>query len=138
MGGGIPTAQRAMPELLQMSFEAQQGVVGSAAVLFWVVPYFGKLEFSIDRKDDRVQVEDQGGSGFGQRKQLVSELIVQGNELANGFGGKPFEESPERGLIEEPGESADGLHGKGSNLDSAMPGLSVEGTRTDPACLTGW
>jgi len=94
-----------MPELLQMSFEAQQGVVGSAAVLFWVVPYFGKLEFSIDRKDDRVQVEDQGGSGFGQRKQLVSELIVQGNELANGFGGKPFEESPEGRLVGELGES---------------------------------
>jgi hypothetical protein len=33
---------------------------------------------------------------------------VQGDELANGFGGKPFEKSPEGGLIGEPGKSQQG------------------------------
>jgi hypothetical protein len=65
-----------MPKLLQMGFEAQEGMVGSAAMLLGVVPHFGKLGFSIDREHDRVQIEDQGGSGFGQGKQLGSELVV--------------------------------------------------------------
>jgi hypothetical protein len=38
-----------MPEFLQVGFEAQERMVGSAAVLFGVVTDFGKLEFSIDR-----------------------------------------------------------------------------------------
>ncbi len=70
-----------------------------------VVTHFGKLGFSIDREHDRIQIEDQGGSGFGQRKQLGSELIVQGDELTNGFWGKPFEKSPEGGLIGETRET---------------------------------
>jgi len=97
-----------MPEFLQVGFEAQEGMVGSAAVLFRVVPHFGKLGFSIDREHDRVQIEDQRGSGFGQSKQLGSELIVQGDELANGFWGEPFEESPKRGLVGKPRETQQG------------------------------
>ena len=33
---------------------------------------------------------------------------MQSDELANGFWGKPFEESPEGGLIGEPGETQQG------------------------------
>ena len=45
-------------------------------MLLGVVSHFGKLVFSIDREDDRIQIEDQGGSGLGESKQLGSELIV--------------------------------------------------------------
>ena len=76
MGDGISPTQRPMPELLQMGFEAKERMIRSAAVFLGVVTYFGKLVFSIDREDDRIQIEDQGGSGFGQSKQLGSELIV--------------------------------------------------------------
>ena len=77
-------------------------------MLFGVVSHFGKLVFSIDREDDRIQIEDQGGSGLGQGKQLSSKLIVQGDELADGFGGKPFEKSPNGGLIGKAGEPQQG------------------------------
>ena len=93
-----------MPELLHMGFEAQQRMIRSTAMLLGVVPHFGKLGFSIDRENDRIQIEDQGCSGLGQGKQLGSELIVEGDELTNGFWGEPFEKSPEGGLIGEPGE----------------------------------
>jgi len=76
MGDGISPTQRPMPELLQMGFEAKERMVGSTAMFFGVLAHFGKRVFSIDREDDRVQIEDQGGSGFGQNKQLGSELIV--------------------------------------------------------------
>ena len=74
-------------------------------MLLGIVTHFGKLGLSIDREHDGVQIENQGRSGLGQGKQLSSKLIVQGDELANGFWGKPFEESPEGGLIGEPRET---------------------------------
>jgi hypothetical protein len=80
-------------------------MIRSATVLFGVVTYFGKLGFSIDGKNDRVQIEDEGGPGFGQGKQPGSDLIVEGDELANSFWGKPFEESPKSGLVGKPRET---------------------------------
>lgn len=77
-------------------------------MLLGIVTHFGKLGLSIDREHDGVQIENQGRSGLGQGKQLSSKLIVQGDELANGSWGEPFEESSEGGLIGEPGESQQG------------------------------
>src|SRR5207249_10022647 len=45
---GIPRPQRAMPELLQMSLEANEGVVGTSAPFLGVVPDTSKLLFPID------------------------------------------------------------------------------------------
>ena len=107
-GCGIPRPQAAMPELLEMGLEAQEGMIGSSAPLLGVVADFGKLGLPIDCKDDRVQIEDQCGSGLGYSKQLGAKLVVQGDELADGLGGKPLEESPQCRLIWKPGESQHG------------------------------
>ena len=97
-----------MPELLEMGLETQEGMIGSSAPFLGIVADFGKLGLPIDREDYRVQIEDQCGSGFGYSKQPGAKLVVQGNELADGLGGKPLEESPQCRLIWKPGESQQG------------------------------
>ena len=107
-GCGIPRPQAAMPELLEMGLEAQEGMIRASAPFLGVVADFGKLGLPIDRENHRVQIEDQCGSGFGYSKQPGAKLVVQGNELADGLGGKPLEESPQCRLIWKPGESQQG------------------------------
>ena len=46
-----------MPELLQMSLEANQGVVGTSASFLGDVTHAGKLLFAIDGQDYGVQIE---------------------------------------------------------------------------------
>jgi hypothetical protein len=98
-GGCISRSQAAMPELLEMGLEAQEGMIRASSPFLGIVADFGKLSFPIDREDHRVQIEDQGGSGFGYSKQPGAKLVVQGNELSDGLGRKPLEKTTQRGLI---------------------------------------
>ncbi len=104
----ISRPQAAMPELLEMGLETQQRMIGASAPFLGIVTDFGKLGLPIDCEDHRVQIEDQRGSGFGYSKQPGAKLVVQGDELADGLGGKPLEESPQCRLIWKPGESQHG------------------------------
>jgi hypothetical protein len=97
-----------MPELLKMGLEAQQGMVGAPAPFFGIVAYLGKLGLALDREDYGIQIEDQRGSGCGQREQLGAKLVVKSHQLTNCPGREPFEKPSQRGLIGKSGESQQG------------------------------
>jgi hypothetical protein len=98
-GGRISWAERPMPKFLEMSFEAQQRMIGSPAMFLGIVAHTGPLDLAVDGQDDGIQIENQRGSGSGQDKQFGSKLIVQSNKLSNTLGGKPLEESSQGRLI---------------------------------------
>jgi hypothetical protein len=75
-GGSISGAERPMPEFLEMSFEAKQGVIRSSAMFLGIVAHTSPLHLAIDGQDDGIQIENQRESRFGKPKQSGSELIV--------------------------------------------------------------
>ena len=91
--------QRALPKLLPTSLEANQWVVGTSAVFLGVVPDASELLFAVDGQDDRIEIEPEGGSPSGQRKELSAPLIVQADELTDGSGTPPFQESAPGGRV---------------------------------------
>ena len=100
-----------MPELLQMSLEANEGVVGTAAVFLGVVADPSQLLFAIDGQDYRIEIQGESGSPSGQREQLSSQSIVQGDQLADDPGGEAPEESAQGSLIGKAGEAEQGEKG---------------------------
>ena len=100
-----------MPELLQMSLEANEGVVGTSAPFLGVVPDTSKLLFPIDGQDYRIEIEGEGGSSSGKREQLSAQLVVQGHELTDGPRTHPFEEAAQGGLVGKPRQTQQGEEG---------------------------
>jgi len=100
-----------MPELLQMSLETNERVVGTSAVFLGVVPEASELRFAIDGQDHGIQIEGEGGSPSGQGEELSAQLIVQGDELTDGAGTHPLEESAPGRLVRKTGEAQPGQEG---------------------------
>ena len=65
-----------MPELLQMSLEADEWVVGTSAVFLGVVPDASRLLLAVDGQNHRIEIEGEGSPPSGQRKELSAQLIV--------------------------------------------------------------
>src|SRR6266496_3939852 len=92
-------AQRPMPELLAMSFEAQQRMVGRPASFLWIITDPRSLLLAVESQDHRVQVKHQAGSLIRKIKQLCPHLIVQSSNLPNRFGREPMQKAAQRCLI---------------------------------------
>ena len=107
----IAGPQGAMPELLQVSLEANQRGVGTSTVFLGVVPNASKLLFPVDGQYHRIEIEGESSAPFGQRKELSAQLIVQADELTDGSGTHPFEESAQGGLVGEPRQAQQGQEG---------------------------
>ena len=97
----ISWTQRPMPEFLKMSFEAKQRMIGSSAMFLGIVAHTGPLDFAVDGQNDGIQIENQRESRSGKTKKSGSDLIVQGYQLTNRLGRKPFEESSQGRLVWE-------------------------------------
>ena len=93
-----------MPELLQMSLEANEWMVGTSAPLLGIVAHTSKLLFSVDGQDYRIEIEGEGGSPSGPSEPLNSPGVVQADELTDGARTHPLEESAQSGLVGEPRE----------------------------------
>ena len=100
-----------MPELLQMSLEADEWVVGTSAVFLGVVPDASRLLLAVDGQNHRIEIEGEGSPPSGQRKELSAQLIVQADELTDGSGTHPFEESAQGGLVREARQAQQGQEG---------------------------
>jgi len=93
--------QRALPELLPMSLEANDRGVGTSAVFLGVVPDASKWLLAIDGEDHRIEIEGEGSPPSGQRK----ELSAQADELTDGVGTHSLEESAQGRLVGEAREA---------------------------------
>lgn len=96
---GISRSQRTVPELLEVSLEAEQGMVGTSASFFGVVANSCSLGSAIDDNNDRVQVEDQSASCVGKAEQVGPQAVVQPGQLADRFDRQALQESPQGRLI---------------------------------------
>src|SRR5271157_2960835 len=67
-GSSISGTERPVPEFLEMSFEAKQGMIGSSAMFLGIVTHPGPLHLAIDGQDDGIQIENQRESRFGEHK----------------------------------------------------------------------
>lgn len=85
-----------MPELLQVRFETEQGMVRPAARLLGVVSDAGPLGFAVDHQHHGVEVEHQAGARPGLHEQGMAELVVQPHELTDVAGRQALQEPPER------------------------------------------
>jgi len=92
-GSSISWTQRPVPKFLQMSFEAKQGMIGSATMFPRVVTYAGPLDFAVDSQDDGIQIENQRESQLGECKQPGPESIVESYQPTDRLGSKPLEET---------------------------------------------
>jgi len=106
-GGGVPGTKHAVPKLLKMGLETEQGMVGTPAGFLGVVSDAGSLLGSVKNNDHRIEIEDQGGSPSGQGKQVRSQTVVQAGQLADSLGAQAFEKATQAGLI---GESHQAQH----------------------------
>ena len=61
----IAGPQRAMPELLPMSLEANDRGVGTSAVFLGVVPDASRLLLAVDGQNHRIEIEGEGSSPSG-------------------------------------------------------------------------
>lgn len=100
--------QRSMPELLQMGLEAEQRVIRTSAGFLGIVTQPRPLGFPVEGEHHGVQIENQCGSPLGESKELGAKLVVQSHELTDRLGGKPLEESAQRGLIGKASQSQQG------------------------------
>src|ERR1039458_3665899 len=85
IGTRISRSEGAMPKLLAMSFEAENGMVGRTTFGFGIVTQASALLFAVEGQNARVQMKNQGTSGIGHRKQFASKLIVEPRNLPNGI-----------------------------------------------------
>ena len=88
-----------------MGFETEQGMIGTSSWFFGIVTYSGKLELSVNGQNDGIQIEDETGTGLWKSEEFGSELIVETDQLPDGFGRKSFEETTECRLVWKSGES---------------------------------
>jgi len=110
-GASVSRSQRPMPELLQMSLEAEERMIGASSPFLGIVPNAGKLELAVNGENYRIEIERQSSSGFGQRKQLGTKLIVQCDQLANGLRRKSPEKTTQRRLVWKAREPQQGEEG---------------------------
>ena len=82
----IARAQLPMPEVLGVSFEAQQGMIRRPAALDRVVADPSLLLTSVDHQDGGVEIEDQATRGTSVRRHLPQESIVLGPHLGQRRG----------------------------------------------------
>jgi len=99
VGRSIARSQRAVPKLLAISLEAQQRMIRAAALLFGIVANPGSLLMAIEGQDHGVQIEDQTGGNFGEPEELAPQLVVQTDQLADGFDRQALQKPAQRGLI---------------------------------------
>src|SRR6266705_247990 len=99
VGRSIARSQRAVPKLLAIGLEAQQRVIRAAAFLFGIVANPGFLLMAIEGQDHGVQIEDQTGGSFGEPEELAPQLVVQTDQLADGFDRQTLQKPAQRGLI---------------------------------------
>src|SRR5215471_16506374 len=92
IGTRITRPQRAMPELLPVTFEAEDRVVGWPTSGLGIIAPAGALLMAIESQNHRIQMEHQGAPGLGKFKQRAAKLIVQARHLANGLGGQALQE----------------------------------------------
>src|ERR1039457_1540631 len=88
-----------MPELLPLTFETENWVIGRPTFGFGVIPQARSLLLAVESQDDRIQMELQRTSRLGKGKQLGAQLIVQARQLANGLGRQPLEKAAQARLI---------------------------------------
>jgi hypothetical protein len=100
-GASVAWAQAAMPELLESSFEAKQGMVGPAAWLLGVVSHASAFGPTVDNKDRGIQIEDQGVARMGQGEQIGAQAVVKTYQLSNVFGRKALQEPAQGALVGE-------------------------------------
>src|SRR5918994_116609 len=81
----FPGLREPCPKLLEVSLEAEQGMVRTSASFFGVVPNSCSLGSAIDDNNDRVQVEDQSAPCVGKGKQMGPQAVVKPGQLADRF-----------------------------------------------------
>src|SRR5262245_50177546 len=96
---GVSRSQRTVPELLEVSLEAEQGMVGTSPSFFGVVANSCSLGSAIDDNNDRVQVEDQSASCVGKGEQVGPQAVVKPGQLADRFDRQALQEPPQGRLI---------------------------------------
>lgn len=100
-GNGVPRPEHPMPEFLPMRFEAEDRVIGTAAMLLGVVSDLGSLLFAVHRDHDRVDIERQAAGEVRQSEQMGAQAVVKPTYLANRFGRQTLQEPAQRGLVRE-------------------------------------
>jgi len=99
IGGRIARTQRAMPELLAVSFKAQNGMIGGAALLPGIVALPSALLLAIQGEDHRIHVKLQLRARLRQAKQLFAQPVMQPDHFPNGGRWQTPQEPAQRGLI---------------------------------------
>ena len=106
-GVNISSTQLPMPEVLGLSFETEQGMIGWPSMLDRVVTDPCLFLCSIDHKDCRIQVEDQARRRMGHDSHLDQKPIVETAQLWQGLGCHAEQEPPEGsgiGVSRQPAE----------------------------------
>lgn len=112
-GGGrcVARPQASVPELLEVRFETQEGVVRSPSRLLGVVSDPCPFGPSVDDEDGRIHIEDKRGALLRKRKQVGSQAVVQSGQLTDRGWRQTFEEPAQRGLIWKSPKSQQSLEG---------------------------
>jgi hypothetical protein len=98
-GMRIPWSQLAVPEVLGLPLEAEQGVIRRPDPLDRVVADPSLLLTAIDHQHRGVHVQDQPGRGPRPDGHPAQKAVVQGAHLREGRRGHPQQEAAERGRL---------------------------------------
>jgi hypothetical protein len=85
VGARITGTQRAMPKLLAMAFKAENRMVGTPTLGFWIVSNTSALLFAVESEHDGIQMKLQRTSRLGKRKEIGAYLIMEPDNLADGI-----------------------------------------------------
>ena len=106
-GMGIAGPQLAMPEVLALALETEQGVIRRPAALDRVVADPRPLLFAVDDQHGGVHIEDQPRGQSRRDSHAVKKAIVQGTQLRERGRGHAQQKPPERrgiGIARQAGE----------------------------------
>lgn len=122
-GMDIARPQFAVPEVLALALEAQQGMIGPPPTLEGIVANAGPLLFAIDHQDRGIDIEDQPRGAPRLTQHAAEQAIVQGPQPLQAARGNPQQEATERGRLGIAGQPSQVL--KDAVLPQQLGGLDA-------------
>ncbi len=96
----ISWAQNPTPSIPAVSLETNQGMITGPSGFFGIVSYLGLFDFPAEnRKNCRIQIEDETRAWFGKGKHLFAQEVVDTHDSFQFFRGNTFQEFPQGGRL---------------------------------------